>query len=150
MPYQGCKTYDFLKVSWKMGIDILIVDDEVDFAETLAERLRLRGFSVYTAHSGEQALQIVEESAVGVMVLDLKMPGIDGLEVLRRVKKNHPEIEVLILSGHGSELDEAYGRSLGAFEYLRKPADIGDVVQALKRAGKLGTGAGPFGRLCRE
>jgi DNA-binding response OmpR family regulator len=119
-----------------MGTDILIVDDEVDFAETFAERLRLRGFCVSVAYGGEQALQILEESAVAVMVLDLKMPGIDGLEVLRRVKKSHPEVEVIILSGHGSELDEAYGRSLGAFEYLRKPADIGDVVEAVKRAGK--------------
>ncbi len=119
-----------------MRTDILIVDDEVDFAETFAERLRLRGFCVSVAYGGELALQILEESAVAVMVLDLKMPGIDGLEVLRRVKKSHPEVEVIILSGHGSELDEAYGRSLGAFEYLRKPADIGDVVEAVKRAGK--------------
>jgi DNA-binding response OmpR family regulator len=128
---------DSLKACSKMGTDILVVDDEVDFAETFAERLRLRGFGVCVAYSGEQALRIVEQSPVGVMVLDLKMPGIDGLEVLRRVKKTHPEVEVIILSGHGSELDESYGRSLGAFEYLRKPADIGDVVEAVKRAGKL-------------
>jgi DNA-binding response OmpR family regulator len=130
-----------------MGTDILIVDDETDFAETLAERLRLRGFSAHAAFSGEQALQVLEEIPVGVMVLDLKMPGIDGMEVLRRVKKKYPEVEVIILSGHGSELDEAYVRSLGAFEYFRKPADIGDVVEAVKRAGKLGTGAGPSNRL---
>jgi DNA-binding response OmpR family regulator len=123
-----------------MGTDILIVDDEVDFAETFAERLRLRGFTVCVASSGEQALRIVGEGAVKVMVLDLKMPGMDGLEVLRRVKKSHPDVEVIILSGHGSELDEAYGRNLGAFEYLRKPADIGEVVEAVKRAGKPRTG----------
>jgi DNA-binding response OmpR family regulator len=133
-----------------MGTDILIVDDEVDFAETFAERLRLRGFSVSAAYSGEQALRMVEDSEVGVMVLDLKMPGIDGLEVLRRVKKSRPEVAVIILSGHGSELDEAYGRSLGAFEFLRKPADIGDVVEAVRRAGRLRAGAGPFSDLCRE
>jgi DNA-binding response OmpR family regulator len=123
-----------------MGTDILIVDDEVDFAETFAERLRLRGFTVRVANSGEQALQKVDDGAVKVMVLDLKMPGMDGLEVLRRVKKSHPDVEVIILSGHGSELDEAYCRNLGAFEYLRKPADIGDVVEAVKRAGKPRTG----------
>ncbi len=123
-----------------MGTDILIVDDEVDFAETFAERLRLRGFTVYVANSGEQALRMVDEVAVKVMVLDLKMPGMDGLEVLRRMKTSHPEIEVIILSGHGSELDEAYSRNLGAFEYLRKPADIADVVQAVKRSEKLRTG----------
>jgi DNA-binding response OmpR family regulator len=119
-----------------MGVDILIVDDEVEFAETFAERLRLRGFTTYVASSGEQALDVVDDVAVNVIVLDLKMPGMDGLEVLRRLKKSHPEIEVIILSGHGSELDEAYGRNLGAFEYLRKPADIGDVVDAVNRAGK--------------
>jgi len=122
-----------------MVTDILIVDDEVDFAETFAERLRLRGFTVSVVNGGEQALRMVDESAVKVMVLDLKMPGMDGMEVLRRVKKDHPEVEVIILSGHGSELDEAYGRNLGAFEYFRKPADIGDVVEAVKRAGKLKT-----------
>jgi DNA-binding response OmpR family regulator len=124
-----------------MGTDILIVDDEVELAETLAERLRLRGFSVSAAFNGEQALQIMEETSVGVMLLDLKMPGIDGMEILRRVRKTHPDIEVIILSGHGSEQDETYSRSLGAFEYLRKPADIGDVVDAVKRAGELGQGA---------
>jgi DNA-binding response OmpR family regulator len=61
----------------------------------------------------------------------------DGLEVLRRVKKSHPEVEVIILSGHGSEIDEAYVRNLGAFAYLRKPADIGDILEAVKKAEKL-------------
>ncbi|MGA2732167.1 MAG: response regulator [Syntrophobacteraceae bacterium] len=120
-----------------MGLEILIVDDEVEFAEAFAERLRLRGFTAHIANSGEQALGIVDQGAVKVMVLDLKMPGMDGLEVLRRVKKSHPEVEVIILSGHGSEMDDAYGRNLGAFAYLRKPADIGDILEAVKRAEKL-------------
>ena len=119
-----------------MGVDILIVDDEVEFAEAFAERLRLRGFTAHIANSGEQALRIVDEGAAKIMVLDLKMPGMDGLEVLRRAKKSHPEVQVIMLSGHGSEMDEAYGRNLGAFEYLRKPADIGDVLEAVKRAEK--------------
>jgi DNA-binding response OmpR family regulator len=120
-----------------MGTEILIVDDEVEFAEAFAERLRLRGFTARIAHSGEQALGMVDEGAAKIMVLDLKMPGMDGLEVLRRVKKSHPEVEVIILSGHGSEMDETYGRNLGAFSYLRKPADIGDILEAVKRAEKL-------------
>ncbi|SPF45414.1 Response regulator receiver protein [Syntrophobacter sp. SbD1] len=122
-----------------MGMEILIVDDEVEFAETFAERLELRGFTAHTANSGEEALRIVEECAAKVMVLDLKMPGMDGLEVLRRVKKAHPLVQVIILSGHGSEIDEAYGRSLGAFAWLRKPADFGDILEAVKRAEKLVT-----------
>jgi DNA-binding response OmpR family regulator len=120
-----------------MGIEILIVDDEVEFAEAFAERLRLRGFTTQIANNGEQALRIVDEGFAKIMVLDLKMPGMDGLEVLRRVKKSRPEVEVIILSGHGSEVDEAYGRNLGAFSYLRKPADIGDILEAVKRAEKL-------------
>ncbi|MGA2404696.1 MAG: response regulator [Syntrophobacteraceae bacterium] len=94
-----------------MGVDILIVDDEVEFAEAFAERLRLRGFTAHIANSGEQALRIVDEGAAKIMVLDLKMPGMDGLEVLRRAKKSHPEVQVIMLSGHGSEMDEAYERN---------------------------------------
>jgi len=120
-----------------MGLEILIVDDEVEFAEAFAERLQLRGFTAHIAYSGEQALRIVDQGAINIMVLDLKMPGMDGLEVLRRVKKSHPEVEVIMLSGHGSEMDEDYGRNLGAFAYLRKPADIGDILEAVKRAEKL-------------
>jgi DNA-binding response OmpR family regulator len=118
-----------------MGVEILIVDDEVELAETLAERLELRGFTVRAVNGGEQALKVLEQGdAAGIMLLDLKMPGMDGSEVLRRVKKSHPHIKVIILSGHGSEMDESFGRSLGAFDYLRKPADIGDVLDAVKRA----------------
>jgi DNA-binding response OmpR family regulator len=120
-----------------MGLEILIVDDEVEFADAFAERLRLRGFNTHIAYGGEQALEIVDQGAVKIMVLDLRMPGMGGLEVLRRVKRTHPEVEVIILSGHGSEIDEAYGRSLGAFAYLRKPADIGDILEAVKRAEEL-------------
>jgi two-component system, OmpR family, response regulator CpxR len=115
-----------------MGAEILIVDDEVEFAETFAERLELRGFTVHIAHSGEQALQLVGEGRAKIMVLDLKMPGMDGLEVLRRVKASNPEVEVIILSGHGSEMDESIVRDLGAFAYLRKPADIADILEAVK------------------
>jgi len=120
-----------------MGIEILIVDDEVEFADAFSERLKLRGFEVRAAYGGEQALRTIEEFPPKVMVLDLKMPGMDGLEVLRRVKKNYPEIEVIILSGHGSEMDETYVLGLGAFAYLRKPADLGDILETVKRAGKL-------------
>jgi two-component system response regulator CpxR len=116
---------------------ILIVDDEVEFADALAERLGLRGFTVGVAYSGDQALSAIEECGAKIILLDLKMPGMDGLEVLRRVKTNHPEVEVIIMSGHGSEVDEAYARSIGAFAYLRKPADIGDVLEVIKRARKL-------------
>jgi two-component system, OmpR family, response regulator CpxR len=117
-----------------MGLDILLVDDEEDFALALAERLTLRGFTLHVAHDGEQALRVAENCPARIMVLDLKMPGMGGMEVLRRLKKNRPEIQVIILSGHGSEADEAMARFLGACEYLKKPADICDILKALKKA----------------
>ncbi len=119
-----------------MKLNVLLVDDEAEFVDAFAERLRLRGFNPLVANSGEQALRMVDEEQVRIMVLDLKMPGIDGLEVLRRVKKKYPETQVIVLSGHGSMQDEEAARNLGAFEYLRKPADIGSVLEALKRAEK--------------
>lgn len=113
---------------------ILLVDDEEEFVEALAERLSLRGYVPHIACNGEQALRMVEDGAAKIMVLDLKMPGIDGLEVLRRVKKGHPRVQVIILSGHGSKKDEEAARKIGALEYLRKPTTIGDLLEALKRA----------------
>ncbi len=129
-----------------MGLDILLVDDEEDFALALAERLSLRGFTPHVALDGEQALRAISDCPAKVMLLDLKMPGIDGMEVLRRTKKIRPEIQVIILSGHGSEADEAQARFLGACEYLRKPADIADIIKALKNAEReTGTQAGSNG-----
>ena len=113
---------------------VLLVDDEKDFVSTLAERLQMRGLEPQVAFSGEQALEILENSIPDIIVLDLKMPGIDGLEVLRRVKKCHPQIQVIILTGHGSERDEAAARRWGAFDHLQKPVDINDLVQVMERA----------------
>lgn len=117
-----------------MELDVLLVDDEVEFVEAFAERLRLRGFVPHVAYNGEQALQKVKEGVARILVLDLKMPGIDGLEVLKRIKKEQPDVQVIILSGHGSERDEDVARNLGACEYLRKPADICSILECLKRA----------------
>jgi DNA-binding response OmpR family regulator len=113
---------------------VLLVDDEKEFVTTLAERMQMRGLEPEVAFSGEQALEILENSIPDVMVLDLKMPGIDGLEVLRRVKKSHPQIQVIILTGHGSERDEAAARGWGAFDHLHKPVDINDLVRIMERA----------------
>lgn len=113
---------------------ILLVDDEEDFVKTLSERLQMRDMDSNTAFDGEQALQVVRDGVPDVMVLDLKMPGIDGLEVLRRVKKQYPAVQVIILTGHGSEKDEEQARRLGAFAYLQKPTNLDTLVDTLKRA----------------
>jgi DNA-binding response OmpR family regulator len=115
---------------------VLMVDDEEDFVKTLAERMQMRDLDSDVALSGEAALQIVEDQVPDVMVLDLKMPGIDGMEVLRRVRKAYPQVQVVILTGHGSEKDEAEARRLGAFAYLQKPVDIEKLIITLKNAYK--------------
>ncbi len=115
-------------------INILLVDDEKEFVATLAERMQLRNFDSTFALNGDEALQLLKVQAPDVMILDLKMPGTDGMDVLRHVKKTHPEIQVIILTGHGSEKDEDEARRLGAFEYLKKPVDIETLAKHIKHA----------------
>lgn len=113
---------------------VLLVDDEREFAQTLSERLLMRDVGSAIAYDGEQALDVIDDDEPEVMVLDLKMPGIDGIEVLRRVKRDHPNVEVIILTGHGSEEDEKTCLELGAFAYLHKPVDIDALSEAMNSA----------------
>jgi two-component system response regulator CpxR len=113
---------------------VLLVDDEKEFVNALSERLQTRSMRPAIAYAGEEALAMIETDQPEVMVLDLRMPGIDGLEVLRQVKQRHPETEVLILTGHGSDAEEALAAELGAFAYLRKPVDIDVLTATMKKA----------------
>ncbi len=115
---------------------VLLVDDEREFVETLSERLQMRDYASAAVYGGEEALSIVEEDEPEVMVLDLKMPGIDGLEVLRQVKKKHPHVEVIVLTGHGSAEIKKLCLELGACAYLEKPVDIEKLTQAMQDAYK--------------
>lgn len=117
-------------------IKVLLVDDEEDFVRTLAERLELRGEQLGSdiALDGETALRTVEKGIPDVMVLDLRMPGIDGLEVLKRTKEKYPHVQVIILTGHGSDKDEEEARRLGAYDYLQKPVAIDKLVESIKKA----------------
>jgi DNA-binding response OmpR family regulator len=115
-------------------IKILLVDDEEDFVRTLSERLSLRDLQSQAVFSGEEAMRCVGDAVPDIIVLDLKMPGINGMEVLRRVKQHFPEIQVIILTGHGNDLDETEARQLGAFDYLRKPVDIELLVERIRAA----------------
>jgi two-component system response regulator CpxR len=123
------RRYDF-----ELPSKVLLVDDEREFVQTLSERLLMRDMGSAVAYDGESALAMVNEDEPEVMILDLKMPGIDGIEVLRRVKQTRPEIEVIILTGHGSEDDRKTCLSLGAFAYLQKPVDIEVLTETLKQA----------------
>jgi two-component system response regulator CpxR len=124
----------YRKFDFETPSKVLLVDDEREFAQTLSERLLLRDMGSAVAYDGESALSLVREDEPEVMILDLKMPGIDGIEVLRRVKETNPEIEVIILTGHGSETDREICMKLGAFAYLQKPVDIDLLTETLKNA----------------
>jgi len=113
---------------------VLLVDDEEEFVKALAERLKMRDLRSDTVLDGEEALSFVEDQEPDVMVLDLKMPGIDGMEVLRQVRKAYPKIQVIILTGHGSEKHEEEAKRLGAFDYLEKPVNLDVLVKKMKAA----------------
>lgn len=118
----------------KKEIKVLLVDDEVDFVDTLAQRLKMRELLVDTVYDGEQALSFIKKIEPDVIVLDLKMPGLHGIEVLREIKSSSPQIQVIILTGHGTEKDEDEAKKLGGFDFLRKPADIDLLVAKIKEA----------------
>lgn len=109
---------------FKLPPKVLLVDDEKDFVLTLSERLLSRNVGSYAVYDGQEALSFLENDTPDVMVLDLKMPGVDGLEVLKKTKQDNPGIEIIILTGHGSEEDKKNCLALGAFAYLQKPTDI--------------------------
>ena len=117
-------------------IKILLVDDEQEFVETLSERIRMRDHDSEVALDGEQALKKMDDDLPDVVVLDLKMPGMDGMEVLRKIRKAYPKVQVIMLTGHGSEKDEEEARKLGAFEYLQKPVEIETLMKKVKKAYK--------------
>lgn len=119
-------------------IRILLVDDEEEFVRALSERLQLRDLASRTAFSGDQAMTFVGEAAPDIMVLDLAMPGTSGLDVLRLVKARYPDIQVIVLTGHGNDLDEAEARSIGIFDWLRKPVDIEVLVARIRAAYQAG------------
>ena len=113
---------------------VLIVDNEMDFASTLAERLRLRKIEAETAFSGQEGLATVSVFHPDVMILDLRMPDMSGLDVLARVKALDPAIEVILLTGHGSFEDGIAGMELGAFDYLVKPIDLVLLMEKITEA----------------
>jgi DNA-binding response OmpR family regulator len=115
---------------WK----VLLVDDEVEFATTLAERLTLRGIEAATVYDGEEALQRIAADPPQIVVLDMMMPGLGGLEVLRHIKGTHPEIPVILLTGRGSTKEGMSGMELGAYDFLMKPIKIEALVEKMKEA----------------
>ena len=118
------------------SISVLIVDDEEDFVEMLSLRLEATGFDVRGVNSAPDGLAALAEQEADVVVLDLKMPGMDGLETLEKIKAAHPAVAVIIMTGHGAMESATRGKELGAFDYLIKPAEFEELVEKLEAAAK--------------
>ena len=117
-------------------LKVCIVDDEEEFVTTLAERLELRGFEAQIATDGENALHLIETDPPHVVVLDVMMPGMGGLEVLQRIKELNPQIPVILLTGRSTTKEGLEGMRLGAFDYLMKPLSIDDLIKKMQEAVK--------------
>jgi two-component system NtrC family response regulator len=115
-------------------IKLLIVDDEVQFLNSIAQRLELRGFEVAKAVNGLEAVDITRREKFDLALLDLKMPGMDGREVLEILKKEHKFLEVIILTGHGSFESAVECTRLGAYSYLPKPYELDKLIDLMKDA----------------
>jgi two-component system response regulator CpxR len=117
-----------------MKVRVLLVDDEEQFVETLALRLEARDFAVATAFNGDQALDYLKGKDVDVVVLDVLMPGLSGIDTLREMKKIRPLTEVIMLTGHATVETAIEGMKLGAFDYLMKPTEIEELVEKITKA----------------
>jgi len=120
----------------KIPARILLVDDEKDFVEMLSLRLTEEGQRVTPAHSGQECLEILKEKEIDVVILDIKMPGMDGMETLREIKRLYPLVEVIMLTGHGTVETAVDGMKMGAFDYLVKPSNFQDLQEKLAAAQK--------------
>jgi DNA-binding NtrC family response regulator len=118
------------------SFDVLFVDDEVDFLHTVVKRIQKRNVNALGAKNGEEALALLKQSPVDVVVLDVKMPGMNGIEVLKEIKRKYPLTEVIMLTGHASLEVAIQGMEIGAFDYLMKPVEIDDLLYKLQDANK--------------
>ncbi len=113
---------------------VLVVDDEKDFVDLFVNRFRRRNVDAHGVGSGPDALSFLQQNAVDVVVLDLKMPGMNGIEVLQEIKKRHPLVEVIMLTGHGSVESGLQGMSYGAYDYIMKPFNLEDLMSRINKA----------------
>ncbi|MBW1871353.1 MAG: response regulator, partial [Deltaproteobacteria bacterium] len=113
---------------------ILLVDDEAEFVEALAKRMKARGMQVEVASDGQTALDIAGSTNFTAIVLDLKMPGMDGIETLKRLKQINPDLQIILLTGHGSIREGVDAIKLGAIDFLEKPADFHELMEKIEQA----------------
>ena len=115
-------------------ISVLIVDDEEELAATIAERLEIRGIRTQTASDGDSALSLIKIKSPDVVVLDLMMPGMGGLEILKHINLLNLNIPVILLTGYGSKERSIEGMNLGAFDYVMKPCNLDDMIIKIQEA----------------
>ncbi len=113
---------------------VLLIDDEAELIYTLAERLVIRGLDAVPATSGEKALQIMDQKEFDVVVLDVKMPGISGIDLMKEIKKKHPQSKIILMTGRGSPEESVKGFREGASDYLLKPVDINTLIDKMQKA----------------
>ncbi|MBT3807116.1 MAG: response regulator [Desulfobacula sp.] len=118
----------------QMTINVLLVDDEKGYLNVLSNRLSKRSINATKAFSGTEAIQILRKQDFHVVVLDLKMEDMDGIEVLKVIKKMIPELPVIILTGHGSQTAAKEGILFGAFDYLSKPCELSELMDKIHEA----------------
>ena len=115
--------------------NVLLVDDEVGFVETMTRRLTKRDLDIVAAYNGEEALeQLKKHASIEIVILDVKMPGMDGIETLGAIKKEHPLVEVIMLTGHATVESAIEGMKMGAYDYLMKPCDMDILMSKVKEA----------------
>ena len=117
-----------------MEARVLLVDDEEAFLESMSERMRLRGMDVSTASSAKEALEVIESDAFDAVILDIQLPEMDGMAVLKKIKAKHPEAQIILLTGHASLEKGVEAMKIGASDYLEKPADMEALSKKIKEA----------------
>jgi two-component system response regulator CpxR len=120
-----------------MKIRVLLVDDEKEFVESLSERLELRLFDVKTSYTGDEAIRLIQQEDIDVIILDVLMPGKDGIATLTEIKKLKPLIQVIMLTGNATVETAINGMKLGAYDYLMKPTETEDLVKKINSAAKV-------------
>jgi len=113
---------------------LMLVDDEERFLQTTSKMIRKKGYDVITAASGEACLEKLETEMVHVVIMDVKMPGMDGVETLKRIKQRYPRIEVIMLTGHATADSAVEGLKSGATDYLQKPTSVEDLLAKAEQA----------------
>jgi DNA-binding NtrC family response regulator len=124
------------QVDKKLSARVLLVDDEEDFTDALSKRLEARNLKVKTVNRGEDAVHMVDEQSFDVIILDLAMPGMDGLETLEQIKANHPDAEIIMLTGHASVESSVKAMKIGAEDFMEKPVDITELMNKIEEAHK--------------